>query len=201
MSLLIQRGGIGLKAFAPQLQTTFLKSLPDPSKQVRQQACACLSHLMPLLTRVDVLVTELATAGGQGEGVTLRASYWEALEGALARGGEKVSAPVLEQAAQLLLPSLLETDEHLRLYTGRAASTLARFVPASVIGSVMASLLAIGRGESSEVSASRCYAVVAVLRGAGERGTDIRDTAMNTIIQWLQTDDVVIRTHACRCLH
>merc|ERR1712000_239145 len=155
---------------------------------------------MPLLTRVDVLVTELATSGGQGEGVTLRASYWEALEGALARGGEKVSASVLEQAAQLLLPSLLETDEHLRVYTGRAASTLARYLAAPVIGSMMASLLAAPRGESSDVSASRCYAVAAVLRGAGERGADIRETAVSALMQWMQSDDAIIRTHACSAI-
>lgn len=34
LCLLLDKGGAGLKAFVPQLQTTFVKSLTDPSKQV-----------------------------------------------------------------------------------------------------------------------------------------------------------------------
>ena len=36
MGLLIRKAGLGLKPFVPQLQTTFLKCLPDPvSSQLR----------------------------------------------------------------------------------------------------------------------------------------------------------------------
>lgn len=34
LCILLDKGGVGLKAFVPQLQTTFVKSLSDPAKQV-----------------------------------------------------------------------------------------------------------------------------------------------------------------------
>jgi hypothetical protein len=59
LSVLIDKGGISLKAFAPQLQTTFVKSLSDPSKQVRIRSGIALGKLMGLSTRVDPLLVEL----------------------------------------------------------------------------------------------------------------------------------------------
>ena len=35
LCILLERGGASLKAFVPQLQTTFVKNLNDPMKQVR----------------------------------------------------------------------------------------------------------------------------------------------------------------------
>ena len=46
LSILLEKGGAGLKAFAPQLQTTFVKSLSDPSKQVRSRAVRALGQVM-----------------------------------------------------------------------------------------------------------------------------------------------------------
>jgi len=57
LNVLLERGGIGLKAFAPQLQTTFVKLLSDPSKVCRTRAISGLDKLMPLATRVDPLLT------------------------------------------------------------------------------------------------------------------------------------------------
>ena len=37
LSILLDKGGANLKAFVPQLQTTFVKNLHEPSKQVRFQ--------------------------------------------------------------------------------------------------------------------------------------------------------------------
>jgi hypothetical protein len=50
------KGGPALRAFVPQFQTTFVKALSDPSRQVRVEAIAALSLLMPLATRVDPLI-------------------------------------------------------------------------------------------------------------------------------------------------
>jgi len=50
-----------LKPFLPQLQTTFLKALNDPSRGVRLKAAAALGKLIVIHTRVDPLFTELHT--------------------------------------------------------------------------------------------------------------------------------------------
>ena len=59
LTTLLDRGGSGLKAFVPQLQTTFVKALTDPSRGVRGRAALALGRLMPLSTRVDPLLAEL----------------------------------------------------------------------------------------------------------------------------------------------
>ena len=54
------KGGPALRAFVPQFQTTFVKALADPSRQVRVEAIQALALLMPLSTRVDPLIKELS---------------------------------------------------------------------------------------------------------------------------------------------
>jgi HEAT repeat protein len=45
-----------LKAFLPQLQSTFVKALSDPTADVRSRAAVALGKLMTLHSRVDPLV-------------------------------------------------------------------------------------------------------------------------------------------------
>ena len=75
--MLLDRGGASLKAFAPQLQTTFVKSLSDPSRAVRQRSAVGLGKLMGLVTRVDPLLTELSASCAAAEGNAIKASTLE----------------------------------------------------------------------------------------------------------------------------
>lgn len=57
--LRVYQVGALLKPFLPQLQTTFVKALNDPNKNVRLKAASALHKLVTLHTRVDPLFTEL----------------------------------------------------------------------------------------------------------------------------------------------
>ena len=48
-----------LKAFLPQLQTTFIRGLSDPNRSVRLEAAAALGKLVVIHAKVDPLFTEL----------------------------------------------------------------------------------------------------------------------------------------------
>jgi len=61
LGLILTRGGPVLRAFVPQFQTTFVKALSDPSRQVHVEAIKALALLMPLSARVDPLIKELVT--------------------------------------------------------------------------------------------------------------------------------------------
>lgn len=99
LGLILTKGGPALRAFVPQFQTTFVKALSDPSRQVRVEAIKALALLMPLSTRVDPLIKELvATSLGKGSNATvetagmvaIQTASLEALAIVLKHGGKKV---------------------------------------------------------------------------------------------------------------
>lgn len=101
LGLILTKGGPALRAFVPQFQTTFVKALSDPSRQVRVEAIKALALLMPLSTRVDPLIKELvATALGKGSTTTaetaglvaIQTATLEALAVVLKHGGAKVKS-------------------------------------------------------------------------------------------------------------
>ncbi|XP_019175078.1 PREDICTED: eIF-2-alpha kinase activator GCN1-like isoform X2 [Ipomoea nil] len=55
LSIIIQKGGLALKPFLPQLQTTFDKCLQDNTRTVRSSAALALGKLSALTTRIDPL--------------------------------------------------------------------------------------------------------------------------------------------------
>eukprot|EP00804_Cyclotella_cryptica_P025389 CCRYP_016513-RD/>CCRYP_016513-RD protein AED:0.04 eAED:0.04 QI:135/1/1/1/0.77/0.7/10/4374/2912 len=102
LGLILQKGGPALRAFVPQFQTTFVKALSDPSRQVRLEAINALALLMPLTTRVDPLIKELvSTSTGKGSNVAveeagmvaIQTATLEALAVVLRYGGSKVKLP------------------------------------------------------------------------------------------------------------
>ncbi|KAL7522340.1 hypothetical protein ACHAWX_007024 [Stephanocyclus meneghinianus] len=113
--LILQKGGPALRAFVPQFQTTFVKALSDPSRQVRIEAISALALLMPLTTRVDPLIKELVTTStGKGSSaaveeaglVAIQTATLEALAVVLKHGGSKVKLPES-------VPSSLEAGKEL----------------------------------------------------------------------------------------
>lgn len=99
--LLLQKGGIMMKPFLPQLQTTFVKSLKEHSKVVRARSVQGLAQLVTMITRVDPLVNDLI-AGIKTSDSGMRLSHMSALEATLGRAGKSISAPVVANAISLL---------------------------------------------------------------------------------------------------
>lgn len=114
LGLILTKGGPALRAFVPQFQTTFVKALSDPSRQVRVEAIHALSLLMPLSTRVDPLVKELVSGArgknvpveGSAAAVAVQTATLEALCGVLDNGGSKAKLPAT-------LPSALDAAKEL----------------------------------------------------------------------------------------
>ena len=116
LGLILTKGGPALRAFVPQFQTTFVKALSDPSRQVRIEAIKALALLMPLSSRVDPLIKELvSTSLGKGSTVTvetagmvtIQTATLEALAVVLKHGGNMVkiaeSIPTSLDAAKELI--------------------------------------------------------------------------------------------------
>ena len=89
--LLLGKAGVRLRAFLPQLQTTFLKNMPDTSHIVRRLSVEALDALLPMVTRVDPLVTEILNGLKSAELTGVKESYATALSNVIKVKKEKIS--------------------------------------------------------------------------------------------------------------
>jgi hypothetical protein len=139
LGLILVKGGPALKAFVPQFQTTFVKALSDPSRQVRVEAIHALGLLMPLSTRVDPLIKELvsgslgkgAAAAGDGSGgiVVVQAATLEALAVVLQEGGKKAKlADTIPSALEASMSLMVHPDEAVREAAGKVTGAASDIV-------------------------------------------------------------------------
>ena len=112
LASLIDVGGIALKPFVPQLQTTFVKCLLDPNRAVRQRSAAALGRLVVLQPRVDALVNDLASSlegaasdakDSADDARGVRQATLRAVAGALAHAGANVKPPTVLAARDAAL--------------------------------------------------------------------------------------------------
>lgn len=120
LGLLLRKGGPSLKPFVPQLQTTFVKALGDSSRVVRKQGRNALGELMGLTTRVDPLVSDLASGASSASESAIKETMLEALAEVLELSGSKASAGAIECAVQALQVLQDEPDEAVRDAAARA---------------------------------------------------------------------------------
>jgi HEAT repeat protein len=110
LEILLLKGGVALKPFLPQLQTTFMKALNDSSSEVRIHGSSALSQLVKLSSRIDPLFSELADKLTCTNGA-IQESYVGALVSILDIVRDKISQPVLFSLQDSLRP-LLVSEEH-----------------------------------------------------------------------------------------
>lgn len=115
LGLLLGKGGTSLKPFVPQLQTTFVKALGDSSRAVRNQSRTALGQLMGLTTRVDPLISDLASAASSATDVAVKATMLEALAEVLEKAGAKASEGAIEQVVSVITSLQSERDEAIQV--------------------------------------------------------------------------------------
>ncbi|CAM8897213.1 unnamed protein product [Rhodiola kirilowii] len=126
LSIIIRKGGIALKPFLPQLQTTFIKCLQDNTRTVRSTAALALGKLSSLSTRVDPLVGDLVTTLQASEG-GVREAILTALGGVLKHAGKGVSPPVRHRAYTLLKDLINNDDDQVRMSSAKMLGILSQF--------------------------------------------------------------------------
>ncbi|KDO52492.1 hypothetical protein CISIN_1g000049mg [Citrus sinensis] len=114
LSIIIRKGGIALKPFLPQLQTTFIKCLQDSTRTVRSSAALALGKLSALSTRVDPLVGDLLSSL-QVSDAGIREAILTALKGVLKHAGKSVSSAVKIRVYSVLKDLVYHDDDHVRV--------------------------------------------------------------------------------------
>jgi len=168
LGIIINKGQLGVKAFVPQLQTTFLKCLHDEARQVRKNAAGALGSLMTLQPRVDAVATDLLNSLMTTQGGT-RVAMAQALRGLMQQAGSKVSAPVLERAARELIELFAEDDEELATYAARALAQTGHHCPDGALDELVRELTYAGAGLSPEEHALRGLALSGLCQVAAAR--------------------------------
>ncbi|POO02948.1 Proteasome component Ecm29/Translational activator Gcn [Trema orientale] len=114
LTIMIRKGGMALKPFLPQLQTTFVKCLQDSTRTVRSSAALALGKLSALSTRIDPLVGDLLASLQVSDG-GVREAILSALKGVLKHAGKSVSDAVRTRVYVALKDLINQDDEQVRI--------------------------------------------------------------------------------------
>jgi len=127
LATLVEKGGIGLKPFVPQLQTTFLKSLNDANRSPRMSGAKGLGLLMAIQVRVDTVAADLAKklANNEVNDECIEA-HFEAARGVARHGGSKITPESAEIALNAsTVAAMTSEDEEIRFAAARCAAAFA----------------------------------------------------------------------------
>lgn len=129
LTIMIRKGGISLKPFLPQLQTTFVKCLQDNTRTIRSGAAVALGMLSGLNTRVDPLVSDLLSSL-QGSDGGVREAILSALKGVLKHAGKNVSSAVRSRIYSVLKDLIHHDDDRVRVYAASILGVLTQYLEA-----------------------------------------------------------------------
>ncbi|XAR48876.1 hypothetical protein NMG60_11031843 [Bertholletia excelsa] len=146
LSIMIRKGGIALKPFLPQLQTTFIKCLQDNTRTVRNSAALALGKLSALSTRVDPLVGDLLSNFQASDG-GIRESILSALKGVLKHAGKSVSNTVRSRVYVFLKDLIHNDDDQIRSSAASILGIISQYMEDSELSELLEDL-------SSSVSSS-----------------------------------------------
>ena len=206
LGLVLLKGGPALRAFVPQFQTTFVKALSDPSRQVRIEAIEALSLLMPLSTRVDPLIKELV-AGSLGKSAAteelvaaaVQTATLEALAVVLDKGGEKAKLPAsIISALDASKELLTNPDEGIREASAKVMGMACSLLGADVTNGILAGIVA-SPGKNIESRHGNSCAIRRVLTsqaGAAVRPELTADLLRKVCNDYLKDDTTIVREAA-----
>jgi HEAT repeat protein len=140
LTIIITKGGIALKPFLPQLQTTFVKCLQDANRSVRTRAATALGKLSALSTRVDPLVSDLLSMLQSGD-ESVKESVLSALKGVIKHAGKSVSAAIRSRGCDLLKDLLQADADDVRSCAAKVIGTLSLYMEETEISDLVQILL------------------------------------------------------------
>ncbi|XP_067931600.1 stalled ribosome sensor GCN1-like [Watersipora subatra] len=119
--ILLIKCGPMLKPFLPQLQTTFVKALNDPSRSVRLKAAEAIAQLIVIHMRVDPVFTEINNGiKNYADDVAVRETFLYALRMCVKEGGAKMGTAIRQEITKTLTALLSVSEDAIR--TGSAAA-------------------------------------------------------------------------------
>jgi len=206
LGLILVKGGPALRAFVPQFQTTFVKALSDPSRQVRLEAITALGLLMPLSTRVDPLIKELVTgslgkgstgADGTGGVVVVQTATLEALAVVLEKGGNKAKLPEsVPSALQASATLILHSDDSVREAAAKVMGASCNILgPEKTTEIVQEEILSTSADDSSDIRHGKACAIRRIFSAEVSKKLDesVSSDLRNLAIQYMKDEKIAVQ--------
>ncbi len=199
--MLLEKGGASLKAFVPQLQTTFVKSLNDPSREVRLRGGVALGKMMSLTVRMDPLLVELSAICAQADSNAIKASVLEAVVSVLRVSGDKATAASLDKVRAVAVQNIGDEDDLIRDVAARCIGSLSALLDASQATDLLIDLLDVAKdGAGPDRVAGRLMGVAALLQAAGQRAVEMREESFAVIFAGIRDERSAIKAVACQAV-
>jgi len=190
LSLLLEKGGIMLKPFLPQLQTSFIKALKDPSDLVRKRGAQALTQLTGLKPRVDLLCNELLTgATTQQEIDGVQPSMLAALDSVVLRVGNKMTPGLAEKMLAALVAGIDNPIDEIRIGVAQALGAVAAVAPIELVQPILqASLLQSSGDDDWQLRHGRVLALAALLRTPADVIEQNKAEIQEALLQYADDD-------------
>ena len=207
LGLILVKGGPALRAFVPQFQTTFVKALADPSRQVRVEAIHALGLLMPLSTRVDPLLKELVL-GSQGKGATsdsvgvvaVQTATLEALAVVLREGGSKAKLPESIPSALTASKELLEhADDSVREAAAKVIAAAGDILGLESTLDVIEGTISDNASDSGDIRHGKACAIRRILSAsvAAELDEKTLSDLLKQALKYMKDDKATVKDAGC----
>lgn len=198
----MHKGSTSLKAFVPQLQTTFVKSLNDPVREVRGRAGKALGQLLHLGPRVDSLLVDLTQLSLQSDSRAIKLSILEALGRILHSAGNKASLSSLQKVAESLQRIVGDEDNTVRLAASRSLGLISVYLEEAQLSDLVLDLIGsqgMNVDDTEGVStAGRVLSLACVLQGGGRRVDEFREEVFSILKSAGEDDRLTVKMALAR---
>jgi len=199
---LLVTAGAGLKAFAPQLQSTLLKNLVDPSKLVRNRSKRGLGELCVILPRSGPLLKELVKLASLDENsVAAKVTVLQTLGLVLSRCS-KVDDAVYEEILESALNSTRSVEQAEREACAAIYGGLSVHSSAQQLTSLVSSLLVLSENNETSTLHGVGQALHAVLFTATRKEINLESALLPQLVALAENmsrhDTAIIRGSAAK---
>lgn len=192
LSLLINKVKVALKPFLSQLQTTFMKSLNDGTREVREKGVTALTKLVSLHNRVDNLFTDIHS-GTKNENLSTRETMFSALQGTMYIGGSNMSANLALSISVTLTNHLGAPEDIIRTANGACIGSLATFFNEEELEKLIRDKI-LPQGPTKEIRHGQALAIAGLMRYAPSRMSkmDLIGPLTGSLLKFMDSDNVQV---------
>ncbi|KAH9605749.1 hypothetical protein KSS87_010195 [Heliosperma pusillum] len=201
LTIMIKKGGMALKPFLPQLQTTFIKCLQDNTRTVRSSAALALGKLSALSSRVDPLVSDLLSSPQASDG-GVREAVLTALRGVVKHAGKSVSVAVRTRIYDVLKNLIDHEDDQVRASVASILGITSEYIDETQLGNLLEEQLDLAVSSSWTARHGSVLTISSMLRHSPSRvcESSYLPTLISLLKDKLKDDKFPVRESSTKAL-